>query len=136
VCQCFSGHRCKDYKDRRRLSKHRAYRNFANKTFANVTCGLAKSLSTSLVMETNKMHPHTQVPRMQPTFIFVCDNSKEYVALSLIYPLDFRQLANVHCTFANKFLDFRYWRMPSWRKSYWRNSGILNIGVGGHCNTD
>jgi len=70
-------------------------------TFANITCELAKSLSTSLVMETNKMHPDTLVPHMQPTFIFACDNSKESAALSSIYPLDFRQLAKVHCTFAN-----------------------------------
>jgi hypothetical protein len=46
------------------------------------------------------MHPDTLVPHMQPTFILVCDNLNESVALSPIYPLDFRQLVKVQWTFA------------------------------------
>jgi hypothetical protein len=44
---------------------------------------------------------NTLVPHMQPTFTFVCDNSKESIVLSPVCSYDFRQLASVHYTFAN-----------------------------------
>ncbi len=49
-------------------------------------------------------------------------NWRKSTVISPIRPLEFRQLAKVHCTFANRSVDFRDWRMSYWRKSYWRTS--------------
>ncbi len=42
-------------------------------TFASVIYGLEKSLSTTLITESNKIYSDIFGPHMYPTFIFFCD---------------------------------------------------------------
>ncbi len=59
---------------------------------------------------------------IHPILILFRDSWRKSTVLSPMHPLEFRQLAKVHCTFANTPRDFRHWRMSCWRKSYWRTS--------------
>ncbi len=70
-----------------RLTKeNKGYRNFANKTFANRTFAIGES---------------PLYFRQYTPWSFA--NWRKSTVLSPTHPLEFRQLANVHCTFANIF---------------------------------
>ncbi len=64
----------------------KGYRNFANKTFANRTSAIGES---------------PLYFRQYTPWSFA--NWRKSTVLSPTHPLEFRQLANVHCTFANIF---------------------------------